>query len=140
MPQHGVMRLGYVHARVTDLAAAKSHYGSTMGLYATHEADGTVFYKGWDEWDHHSLVLTEGGVGVAKLGFKVTDAGEIATSSTVQARVVVAGSKSGSHPKSGLTMAPRKSFHDMAFGARKHAAAQNHRLPFHHTWTSWSSP
>ena len=77
MPQHGVMRLGYVHARVTDLAAAKSHYGNTMGLYATHETDGAIYYKGWDEWDHHSVVLEEGGVGLVKLGFKVADAGDI---------------------------------------------------------------
>ena len=77
MPQHGVMRLGYVHARVTDLAAAKSHYGSTMGLYTTHETDDAVYYKGWDEWDHHSLVLEQGGVGVVKLGFKVADAGDL---------------------------------------------------------------
>ena len=28
----GVMRLGYVHARVTDLAEAKGHYANTVGL------------------------------------------------------------------------------------------------------------
>jgi catechol 2,3-dioxygenase len=72
MPVHGVMRLGYVHARVTDLADAKSHYGDTMGLYPVHEEAGRVFYKGWDEYDHHSLVVEEGGVGLVKLGFKVT--------------------------------------------------------------------
>ncbi len=77
MPQHGVMRLGYVHARVTDLSTAKGHYGNTMGLYATHETDSAIYYKGWDEWDHHSVVLEEGGVGLVKLGFKVADAGDI---------------------------------------------------------------
>jgi len=77
MPQHGVMRLGYVHARVTDLAEARSHYGNTLGLYPMHEEPGKVFYKGWDEYDHHSLVLEEGGVGLVKLGFKVTDPSDI---------------------------------------------------------------
>ncbi|CCH73939.1 Metapyrocatechase [Nostocoides australiense Ben110] len=66
-----VMRMGYVHARVTDLAEAKEHYANTLGLYETHSEPGKVFYKGWDEWDHHSVVLEEGGVGVAKFGFKV---------------------------------------------------------------------
>ena len=30
-----VMRLGYAHVRVTDLAEAKDHYANTMGLYET---------------------------------------------------------------------------------------------------------
>jgi catechol 2,3-dioxygenase len=66
-----VMRMGYVHARVTDLAEAKQHYANTLGLYETLSTDDKVYYKGWDEWDHHSVVLEEGGVGVVKYGFKV---------------------------------------------------------------------
>ncbi len=77
MPLHGVTRLGYVHARVTDLANAKSHYANTLGLYPVHEEPGRHFYKGWDEWNHHSLVLEEGGVGLVKLGYKVNDAADI---------------------------------------------------------------
>lgn len=67
----GVLRMGYVHMRVTDMKEAKQHYTETMGLYPTLEADGKVYYKAWDEWDHHSLVLEEGGVGLAKMGWKV---------------------------------------------------------------------
>ena len=66
-----VMRMGYMHVKVTDLEEAKQHYGQTLGLYQTLEQDGKVYYKGWDEWDHHSVVLEEGGVGVVKYGFKV---------------------------------------------------------------------
>jgi catechol 2,3-dioxygenase len=77
MPLQGVMRLGYVHARVTDLAEAKGHYGNTLGLYPTDEEPGKIYYKGWDEWDHHSVVLEEGGVGLVKLGFKVSDPADI---------------------------------------------------------------
>jgi catechol 2,3-dioxygenase len=67
----GVLRLGYVHIRVTDLEEAKKHYGYTMGLLPARVEPGRVFYKGWDEWDHHSVVLEEGGVGLAKMGYKV---------------------------------------------------------------------
>lgn len=67
----GVMRMGYAHVRVTDLNEAKNHYANTMGLYETHAEENRVYYKGWDEWDHHSVVLEEGGVGVVKFGFKV---------------------------------------------------------------------
>ena len=72
-----VMRMGYAHVRVTDLAEAKDHYANTMGLYETLAENGKVYYKAWDEWDHHSVVLEEGGVGLVKLGFKVADAGDI---------------------------------------------------------------
>ena len=67
----GILRLGYAHIRVTDMAEAKDHYANTMGLYEVHSEPGKVYYKGWDEWDHHSVVLEEGGVGVVKYGFKV---------------------------------------------------------------------
>lgn len=73
----GVMRLGYVHVKVTDLDEAKRHYQDIVGLYPTLEVDGKTYYKGWDEWDHHSLVLEEGGVGVVKLGMKVQRAEDL---------------------------------------------------------------
>ena len=72
-----VLRLGYVHVRVTDLEQAKHHYGYTMGLYPTHEEAGRAYYKGWDEWDHHSVVLEEGGVGLVKMGFKVDSSADL---------------------------------------------------------------
>ena len=53
------------------MAEAKDHYANTPGLYEVLEEDGRVYYKGWDEWDHHSVVLEEGGVGLVKFGFKV---------------------------------------------------------------------
>lgn len=66
-----VMRLGYVHARVTDLEASRAHYGQTLGMKAVHETANEIYYKGWDEFDHHSVVLEQGGVGLVKLGYKV---------------------------------------------------------------------
>ena len=66
-----VMRLGYVHLRVTDLEEARNHYSNTLGMEVVHEEPGKLYLKCWDEWDHHSLVLEEGGVGLVKLGYKV---------------------------------------------------------------------
>jgi len=71
------MRMGYAHVRVTDMAEAKSHYANTLGLYETLTQDGKVYYKGWDEWDHHSVVLEEGGVGLVKFGWKVEKSEDI---------------------------------------------------------------
>jgi catechol 2,3-dioxygenase len=68
----GVIRLGYVHAKVNDLSEATRHYGETLGLQLTDSVDGKSYFKGWDEWDHHSVVLEEGGSGLVKMGFKVS--------------------------------------------------------------------
>ena len=75
----GVMRLGYVHARQTDLAAGVDYYSKTLGMHVAHTDDeGKVFLKAWDEHDHHSIVLQEGGVGLVKLGFKCATEDDIA--------------------------------------------------------------
>lgn len=66
-----VLRLGYVHARVTDMGEAISHYQRTLGMKHVGEIDGKQYFKGWDEWEHHSVVLEEGGVGLVKLGYRV---------------------------------------------------------------------
>jgi catechol 2,3-dioxygenase len=66
-----VMRLGYVHTRVTDLAESRKHYADTLGMNVVAEEPGKLFLKAWDEYDHHSVVLEEGGVGLVKLGYKV---------------------------------------------------------------------
>jgi catechol 2,3-dioxygenase len=74
----GVMRMGYMHIKVTDLAEAKWHYQNTVGLYPTLETDTQVYFKGWDEWDHHSVVIEEGGVGMVRTGFKCLHLEDIA--------------------------------------------------------------
>lgn len=66
----GVMRLGFMHIRVTDLEEARDHYSNTLGMEVVHEEPGKLHLKCWDEWDHHSLVLEEGGVGLVKIGYK----------------------------------------------------------------------
>jgi catechol 2,3-dioxygenase len=75
----GVMRMGFVQIRVTDMDAAKKHYMGTLGMRETAEQDGKVYLKGWDEWDHHSVVLEPGGVGAVKFGFKVESSDHISS-------------------------------------------------------------
>ena len=66
----GVMRLGYVHIRNEDLAGAKDHYEGTLGMHAVEESPDTVYFKAWDEYDHHSVVVERGGSGLVRLGYK----------------------------------------------------------------------
>lgn len=74
----GVMRLGYAHIQVTDLEEAKNHYSNTLGMKIMGEDEGKMYLKCWDEHDHHSVVLQEGGVGLVKLGYKVETGDDLA--------------------------------------------------------------
>src|SRR6185369_9254709 len=74
-----VIRLGYVHLRVTDLEEARNHYSNTLGMEVVQEKQGKLYLTCWDEWDHHSLVLEEGGVGLVKLGYKVESDDDLAS-------------------------------------------------------------
>jgi catechol 2,3-dioxygenase len=69
----GVLRLGHVKVRVLDLDAAINHYVNVLGLLEQHrDADGTIYLKGWDEWDKYSVVLTPSDqAGLDHMAFKV---------------------------------------------------------------------
>ncbi|MEU9064699.1 catechol 2,3-dioxygenase [Streptomyces sp. NPDC048430] len=73
----GVIRLGYVHVRVTDLPGAVEHYRNTLGMDQVADSGGRIYLKSWDEHDHHSVVLEEGGVGLVKLGYKVAQSSDL---------------------------------------------------------------
>ncbi len=73
MPMTGVLRPGHVALRVTDLDAAVKHYGQVLGLIETgRDAQGRVYFKAWDEHDHHSVVLRAAEApGMDYMGFRV---------------------------------------------------------------------
>lgn len=68
----GILRLGFVEIRETDLEAARKHYVEVMGLQETARTDDAIYLKGWDEYDHHSVVLRKSDrAGLEKMAFKV---------------------------------------------------------------------
>ena len=69
----GVMRPGIIQIRVLDMPAAVEHYTKRVGFYqVTEGADGRVYLKSADEFDHHSLVLRRAEhAGVDFIAFKV---------------------------------------------------------------------
>jgi len=68
----GIMRIGFVHIWVNDLEESARFYEDVVGLERTGENEGGVYYKCWDEYDHHSLVLTKGpNPGIIRVGWKV---------------------------------------------------------------------
>jgi catechol 2,3-dioxygenase len=75
MALRGLLRLGELQIRVTDMQAARQHYGQRMGLHEVMEdAEGLVYFKPWDEHDHHSLILRLADrPGIDYFAFKVYD-------------------------------------------------------------------
>lgn len=75
MSINGVLRTGEVAIRVLDIDAARTHYGERVGLIETlREADGTTYYKAWDEYDLYSVILRPAdSPGLDHVGFKVLD-------------------------------------------------------------------
>jgi len=73
MAMTGVLRPGHVQLRVLDMKAAIEHYGNVLGLWESgRDAQGRVYFKAWDEHDHHSVVLREADeAGMDFLGFRV---------------------------------------------------------------------
>ena len=67
----GIFRLGYVEVRVPDLELCAAYYTEVLGLREVERVDNRVYLKGWDEHDHHSVILTEAPrYGLEHLGFK----------------------------------------------------------------------
>jgi len=66
-----VMRLGFVQARETDIDKATAYYTNVLGLQEVARKDGKHYFKCWDEYDHHSVAIENGGLGLIKMGYKV---------------------------------------------------------------------
>lgn len=69
----GVIRSSMMQLRVLDLAKAVEYYTQIIGLdEICKTSDGRVCLKGYDEFDHHSLVLREAKeAGMDFMGWKV---------------------------------------------------------------------
>ena len=75
MAHTGVLRPGFVQLRVLDMPAAVEHYTKRIGLHqVTEGADGRVYLKAADEFDHHSVVLRRAdSAGYDLMAFKVRE-------------------------------------------------------------------
>jgi catechol 2,3-dioxygenase len=68
----GILRLSHVDIKVPDLDLAAAYYSEVMGLDITEKVDDRLFFKCWDEEDHHSLAVRyDPRVGIDRIAFKV---------------------------------------------------------------------
>ena len=56
-----IMRIGRAELRVLDLEESIKYYSHIIGMDLVGRSDGKAYMKAWDEFDHHSLILTRGG-------------------------------------------------------------------------------
>ena len=67
-----VLRIGRVELRVLDLEKSVDYYTNIIGLEETGRMGNSVYLKAWDEFDHHSVILTKSNsAGLAHMAFKV---------------------------------------------------------------------
>jgi catechol 2,3-dioxygenase len=70
----GILRLGHVEVRCPDLELCAAYYTEVLGLREVEREGDHVYLKGWDEHDHHSVVLTYAPrYGVEHVGWKVEE-------------------------------------------------------------------
>jgi len=74
----GILRLSHAEVRVPDLQLATAYYAEVVGLVVTRTETNRTFLKGWDEHQHHSLILSEEPTyGLNSLAFKVMELPEL---------------------------------------------------------------
>lgn len=71
-PPFNIVRVSHVEWVVTNMAYARNFYIDTLGYHCQEDADHTLYLRGMEERNHHSLILTQGDEPVVKrIGFKV---------------------------------------------------------------------
>ncbi|MCY3539565.1 MAG: catechol 2,3-dioxygenase [Acidimicrobiia bacterium] len=85
----GILRLSHVDITVPDLDLATAYYTDVMGMIEVERTTDRVFFKCWDEEDHHSLAVRyHPRVGIDRFSFKVEEDDDLAE---MEARVEAFG-------------------------------------------------
>src|SRR3954453_17246066 len=67
-----IAHVGHAELLVSDLAGSTAFFTDLLGLQVSERAPGRVFLRAWQDWDHHTLLLTESEEpGLDHLGWRV---------------------------------------------------------------------
>lgn len=73
-PDFDIVRAAHAELVVTDLKKARKFYVDLLGLVVTEESEEALYLRGYEERDHHSLVIQRGDrPHVGHLAFRVGD-------------------------------------------------------------------
>jgi catechol 2,3-dioxygenase len=53
-----IAHIGHAELRVRDLEASREFFTGALGLFVSEETDDQVYLRAWQDWDHHTLLLT----------------------------------------------------------------------------------
>jgi catechol 2,3-dioxygenase len=82
-PPFNILRASHVVLDVVDLDASRAFYETTIGLHVEDADHDTVYLRGSEEHQHHSLVLRKAAsAGCARLGFRVGGDGDLDRAAT----------------------------------------------------------
>jgi catechol 2,3-dioxygenase len=74
-PPFDIMRAAFVELQVTDLQASEHFYAELLGMIVSARTDDAVLLRGWEERQHHSLILRQAAPALpataSRLGFRV---------------------------------------------------------------------
>lgn len=71
----GIAHLAHAELRVNDLEASRDFFTGVLGLFVSAEDDDHVYLRAWQDWDHHSLLLTRAGTsGLEHVAWRVDSA------------------------------------------------------------------
>jgi catechol 2,3-dioxygenase len=74
-----IAHVGHAELMVTDLEASREFFTDVMGLFVSAETDDRVYLRAWQDFDHHTLVLTRGEEsGLGHLAWRVAGPGDLA--------------------------------------------------------------
>jgi catechol 2,3-dioxygenase len=72
-----IAHVGHAELLVTDLRASEELFCELLGLQVSERGEGTLYLRAWQDWDHHTLQLTEcDEPGLAHLGWRVPTQGD----------------------------------------------------------------
>ena len=74
-----IMRCAYSELLVTDLAASERFYVDLLGMIVSARTADTLYLRGWEERQHHSIVLREApSMAAERLSFRVRSNDDLA--------------------------------------------------------------
>jgi catechol 2,3-dioxygenase len=74
----GIAHVGHAELRVTDLEASRDWFTRVLGLFVSDETDTQVYLRAWQDWDHHTLILTQANVsGLEHVAWRVSGPDEL---------------------------------------------------------------
>jgi catechol 2,3-dioxygenase len=77
-PPFNILRASHVVLDVVDLAASRAFYENIIGLHVEDADDETLYLRGSEEHQHHSLVLRKAATAACtRLGFRVGNEGDL---------------------------------------------------------------